>query len=305
MGTTTEQEEAARAAHLNVLLVDDDQDDSILFENAVSRIADYVVDTAWTNDYADAMRMIREESFDIHFIDFRLSARSGLELISRALELYPQKIFVVVTGFGDDVVAAECLRRGAKGFLSKAKLDAAHVRECIMSCLAPSRPKFVPERTTGHMFDGLTGAYRLKTFMGAARQEIEAERGCDESQALILVDVDNYEGLKRERGEQAARATLKLTAKTLKSCLKRSDMVGRMGEDKVCVLTQFQDAWMCEELCEQIRAAIERHTDITVSIGVAMARSMYADLDRLIEAATEAKRQAQQQGRNLVVLRNV
>lgn len=300
MGTAAERDKTAPGLlKLRVLLVDDDQEDSLIFEKKLAELNEYEVDFTWTNDFEDALQRIRDETYDIHFVDYRLAGRSGLELVARVLDAQPTKNFVLVTGFGDDHVETECLRRGATGYLPKSRLTPAHLRRCMLQALAP-RKTHKPDFPTGHLFDGLTGAYHIKTFLGAARQELEAERGTDVYQALMILDVDRFADVQRTHGKDNARRKLQTMAEVVRSRLTRSSMIGRYGEDKLCILTQLAHFWMAEEICEHLRAAVERLTGMTVSIGVALATADRARLNHMLSRADEAKRTAQSLGRNRV-----
>jgi diguanylate cyclase (GGDEF)-like protein len=284
----------AAARSLRVLLVDDDQEDSFLFENQISRLKEYKIDLVWTNDYEDALRRMRGEEFDCHFVDFRLGRGSGMELISRALEQNPDKSIVLLTGFGDENVQAESLRRGAVAYLSKAEMNAGRLQRCIRACTADrDRGARMSEALDPKLVDDVTGAYKLETFLGAARKELDAERSSALQQVVLSIEIDAGE---------VSRAELRQIAETIRQCLRRSDMLGRCGERSFCVLTQSWDSWMALELAEQIRIAVERNTEYTVTVGGARAPSEKADADELINRAEATRKAARKQGGNRVEL---
>jgi PleD family two-component response regulator len=300
VGTTTENTMTAikdgasqtAARGLRVLLVDDDQEDSFLFETQISRLKEYKIDLVWTNDYEDALRRMRGEEFDCHFVDFRLGRGSGMELISRALEQDPDKSIVLLTGFGDENVQAESLRRGAVAYLSKADMNASRLQRCIRACTADrDRGARIAANVDSKLIDEVTGAYKLETFLGAARKELDAERGSALQQVVLSIEIDAGE---------VSRTELKQIAETIRSCLRRSDMLGRCSERSFCVLTQSWDSWMALELAEQIRIAVEHNTEYTVTIGGARAPSDKADADVLMKRAADTRKSARQQGSNRV-----
>lgn len=284
---------------VRVLVVDDDQDDSLILEKRLGDLSEYQVEFTWTNDFEDALQRIRDEVYDVHFVDYRLGGRSGLELVARVLDSQPTKSFVLVTGYGDDHVETECMRRGATAYLQKSGLSTSSLRSCMQRALTPRRIRKT-NRNTGHLFDGLTGAYRMSGFLGAARQELEAERGTDVYHALMIVDVDGFGSFEREQGQVEAQLAIQKMAEAVRSRLNRASMMGRYGDDKLCILTQLADDWMAEEICEHLRTAIERQTGLTVSIGVALAKAQGARLNDLISKADECRRKAQALGRNRV-----
>jgi diguanylate cyclase (GGDEF)-like protein len=279
---------------LRVLLVDDDQEDSFLFETQIGKLRGYEIDLVWTNDYEDALRLVRTGEFDCHFVDFRLGRTSGMELLSRALEQNPDRAMILLTGYGDENVAAESLRRGAVAYLAKGDLDLEALQRCIGACTADrDRRARLAAKVDAKLIDETTGAYKLDTFMGAARKELDAEHASSLQQVVLCIEID---------GGKVPDATLKQVADTIRSCLRRSDMLGRCGDQRFCVLTQAWDAWMALELAEQIRIAVEHNTKVTVSIGGARSRSESANVSELLKRAEAAKKQAQQAGQNRVEL---
>jgi diguanylate cyclase (GGDEF)-like protein len=279
---------------LRILLVDDDQEDSFLFETHIGKLKGYDVDLVLTNDYEDALRLMRHEEFDCHFVDFRLARGSGMELIARALEQNPDKAIVLLTGYGDETVAAESLRRGAVAYLSKSELGAFQLERCLSACTADrGRRARLAAKVDTKLIDATTGAYKVETFLGAAGKELDAERASSLQQAVLHIEIDSAE---------VDDKTLKLVADTIQSCLRRSDMLGRCGKTSFCVLTQIWDGWMVQELAEQIRIAVEHNTSVTVSIGGARASSESANANELMKRAGLACKKAQQEGPNRVEL---
>jgi len=283
---------------LRVLLVDDDHEDSVLFEHCAERVAGYDVDLRWTNDYSDALRLIRQEDFDIHFIDFRLGHASGLELVSRALEHNPRKQFVLLTGFGDPTVAAECRRRGALDYMPKSSLNPMGLARCFRACMHARPPRL--NDADHELFDELPGVYRFEAFLGAARSEIEAERQTAGYHAVLIVDVDRFADLVSEHGPDVGNQTMRAFASAVRGCLRHEDMLGRYGQDKLCILSYVREAWIAAELAEQVRAAVERNTVVTASVGVAHAPARQANIKTLLARADAAQAAAQGKGRNRV-----
>lgn len=282
---------------LRLLLVDDDQEDAVLFERYVAQIKGFDTEVHWTNDYRDALHLMREQEFDICFIDFRLGRDSGMELISHALEHDAERAMVLVTGFGDENVAAECMRRGAVDYLSKSDLGPAALLRCIRVCLGTRKSRL---RSSSNVYDELPGVYRLETFLGAARKEIDAEKETFGLQSVLVIDVDNLTQMIERHGKEIRQQVLRAVSATARGCLRRADMVGRFGPDQLCVLTHTSDNWMAEQLAEYIRAAVEHHTEATVSVGVAHAPNRSASVNSLLANAKAASIKARLGGGNRV-----
>ena len=68
---------------------------------------------------ADALGEARRTAFDLVFLDLRLGAENGLDLLPQLTALLPQATIVVVTAYADIETAVESVRRGAADVLAK------------------------------------------------------------------------------------------------------------------------------------------------------------------------------------------
>jgi light-regulated signal transduction histidine kinase (bacteriophytochrome) len=85
----------------------------------------------------DGLRMIREVHPDCILLDFRLPDLNGLEFLAEASRITaPAEVAIVMlTGQGDERVAAEAIKSGAQEYLSKGRLEADTLHTAIQSAL--------------------------------------------------------------------------------------------------------------------------------------------------------------------------
>src|SRR5262245_34847176 len=57
--------------------------------------------------------------FDLAFVDLRLGADDGLDLIAPLLAAQPELSIVIITAFGEIATAVEAVKRGAWDFVTK------------------------------------------------------------------------------------------------------------------------------------------------------------------------------------------
>lgn len=67
----------------------------------------------------EAMERLTEHDFALALVDVLMPGESGLELVDRALDLYPFLGVLMVTGVDDPEIAEIALRTGAYGYLVK------------------------------------------------------------------------------------------------------------------------------------------------------------------------------------------
>ena len=99
-----------------ILIVDDEEDLTLGYSKCLSKVG-YDVKTAHSGQAP--LDLIREEIFDLIFLDIRLPKMDGLEVLKKALEIDPDLIVVMMTAHGSVESAVESMRIGAHHYLMK------------------------------------------------------------------------------------------------------------------------------------------------------------------------------------------
>jgi DNA-binding NtrC family response regulator len=76
-------------------------------------------DCTLASNAEEALARLSERDFAIALVDVLMPGHTGLELVDRALELYPFLAVVMVTGVDDPEIAELALQSGAYGYLIK------------------------------------------------------------------------------------------------------------------------------------------------------------------------------------------
>jgi diguanylate cyclase len=295
--------EAPKTQSLRVLVVDDDQDDLIVFRQLLGHLRGYRIDLTSTSSYQSGLDLARTGQFDIHFVDYRLGSGSGLDLMATALQEDPGKAFVVVTGLGDEKLAAESIRRGAVDYMAKSELSTKMLGKCISNCVTEVEQRAVRMRreyTT--IFDEATGVYSNGAFQRAARHKIAANVSACTHWGMLFVDIDNFAHVRDGWGQAVADETLRKVATALRGRQGKDDLLGRYGEDEFCILTPCDGRKGAKSIAERFRAGVENDTEATVSIGVCAQPIDAAHLDTMVSGAAIAMHEAIECGRNRVEL---
>lgn len=112
-----------------LLLVDDDPTFTRVLARALTRRG-LRVNTA--GDAEEAMQLARQEQPDYAVLDLKMEGDSGLVLLPRLLELYPDLRVVILTGYSSIATAVEAIKRGACNYLCK-PADADDVLTALLS----------------------------------------------------------------------------------------------------------------------------------------------------------------------------
>jgi PAS domain S-box-containing protein len=117
-------------APIRVLLVDDDEDAYILTRHHLSKIQHGGVKLDWAPSYETGLEKIRENAHDVFLFDYRLGARTGLDLLQEAISIGCKEPIIMLTT-ENPIVDAEAMQLGAADFLNKDKLDTALLERSI------------------------------------------------------------------------------------------------------------------------------------------------------------------------------
>jgi diguanylate cyclase (GGDEF)-like protein len=104
--------------------------------------------------------------------------------------------------------------------------------------------------------DPLTGAYNRRHFMGQAQDAAARSQRYGESAAIAVVDLDNFKELNDTWGHAAGDEALLRVHRTLRSRLRSSDVLGRIGGDEFAALILHVDESAALRVAAEMREAV-------------------------------------------------
>jgi two-component system response regulator HydG len=99
-----------------ILIVDDEISVCTLLTRFLSKNG---YDAQSCTSGAEAMRLLKNEHFDIMLCDYHLQDINGKELFEKVQPLFPHIIVIFITGYADVRVAVDLIKNGAYHYLSK------------------------------------------------------------------------------------------------------------------------------------------------------------------------------------------
>lgn len=116
---------------VRVLLVDDDEDDYVLTREVIADIpgGGYTLD--WESDFDAALEAVSRGEHDVYLVDFRLGAKTGLDLLAAVRQRNCPGPFILLTGVGEPEIDRAAEEAGAADYLEKAKLDPVPLERAI------------------------------------------------------------------------------------------------------------------------------------------------------------------------------
>lgn len=124
---------------IRVLLIEDDEDDFILTRALLQEIPNRRFQLDWVSDWDKGLERLCANQHDIGLVDYRLGARTGIDLLRAAQQRGCRTPIILLTGLGEHQVDLEAMKAGAQDYLVKGRLDASLLERSIRYALERQR----------------------------------------------------------------------------------------------------------------------------------------------------------------------
>ena len=108
--------------HLNVMIVDDSDDLRELLSMVIERHPDGWRVVATAAEGKQAVEEARTSQPDLVLLDIAMPVMDGMQALPRILEVAPQAVVVMLSGYPFSTVGQQALNAGAHGYLEKSDL---------------------------------------------------------------------------------------------------------------------------------------------------------------------------------------
>ena len=158
------------------------------------------------------------------------------------------------------------------------------------------------------MIDGLTGLLNRRGFLILANELSYLSQRKKENMGLFMIDIDRFKNINDTHGHPMGDKVLKAVAQSLKTYIRKSDVLGRFGGEEFIILFPDIRAAALPLIAEKIRKGVEtaRPAGIPVTISIGVEHGVIQDdpektLFSWISKADERLYKAKTGGRNCVV----
>ncbi len=174
--------------------------------------------------------------------------------------------------------------------------------------LAMAKERTEHRHKTAALVDPLTGIANRRAFMQDGKAQLKRQATEGRPTAVMLIDLDNFKSVNDRFGHAVGDRTLQIFAEVAGGCLRRIDLLGRLGGEEFAALLVDTTRERALAVGEQIRAGFaDAARDIdgrpvlaTLSIGIVISHDAVLDLSALLAQADHALYRAKDSGRNRV-----
>ncbi|MFB6355329.1 MAG: diguanylate cyclase, partial [bacterium] len=307
-----ERVETTQSGLMNLLFIENDPGDARLVERYCESIDRWDVNFLHTPEIEEGLDVLRNRDVDVLLLDYYLDHdQTAVDVIGDIMNQGKDIPIIVLSGRGDEELAAEVLREGADDYRSKDDLNAAE----LVNAIRFVRRKFDHESKLLHKArkDELTGLYNRQHFMERFQEELNRSARYDNSLSLALVDIDDFKSINDKFGHLAGDNVLEGISDIILETIRDSDFSGRYGGDEIAVLLTQTDSDGAKVMAHRIHEKVSKRTfqgpdgesfDLTISVGVAefdgtqRQEAEEKELEDLVNRADQALYLAKQDGKD-------
>jgi diguanylate cyclase (GGDEF)-like protein len=295
----------SKYSKFKILIVEDDEDDYVLLEELLIEAIGDVGAIHWAEDFKSAQAKIATEHFDFYFLDNRLGAELGLELIVEIKQQFATAPpIIMLSGVDDYQTDLDAMEKGADDYIIKSELT-SHLLERTFRYSLKSKDLEAKLAKLAH-FDTLTGLYNRSLFNELLIKAIQQSERSGEKFALVTLDLDNFKFINDNYGHPAGDQLLIKIARRLKHAIRSSDIVARLGGDEFSLLLKdvkkdSDFVMLVENIMDIFQAPIQvdsKSVSVTTSVGIAIFPTDTQTASELIDHSDRAMYQAKALGRN-------
>jgi two-component system cell cycle response regulator len=305
-----------QAKPLTILVIEDDPGDVELLRRYFEDVPEFAVTFVACPSTEAGRAELASRTVDVIFLDYLLGANTGLEFLRELRAGGDRRPIIVLTGKGDERIAASAMRTGADDYLVKGDLNPDTVYRSLRFVLA----RFENERKRAELeaelqrlarYDDLTGVYNRRYLLDRLAQEMLRARRYGSPLSISMLDLDHFKQVNDTYGHIMGDTVLATVASILRQAIRATDILGRYGGEEFCIVlteTNIEGGRLVAERLRQRIAAEEFPVAdggafyITCSIGLAQFGPHIQDVMAFLDLADRALYKAKASGRNRVVL---
>jgi diguanylate cyclase (GGDEF)-like protein len=294
-----------------LLIIEDSPEDQVIYQRYLSKASEQSINAIIKETGKEALEYVKKMAVDCILLDYQLPDMTGLEILKKLQsEEYPQLPIIMLTGQGNEKVAVEALKCGAYDYLIKGELQATQLNEAILNAIEKSEltKKLDQEKVENEFLayhDTLTGLANRRQFEEFALHILSRAQRFQKTFAVFMLDLDGFKQVNDSKGHHAGDAVLKEVSRRFSNCLRKNDILGRIGGDEFSIILEdlaLPDSAqiIAEKLIQSLEAPIslaEGMATISVSIGIAIYPKSGQSIPLLMKSADEALYKAKLSGK--------
>ncbi len=306
--------ETSPKSRIKVLLVEDDADFSNVLGISLHASQETSFETETAPTLQEALRLLREQPFDLVLLDLGLPDSHGIATFDRLAEAAPHTPFVILSGVDDETLALTAVKKGAQDYVVKGSADRKILVRILKYAVERHEQKKQVQELNERLeklsfLDPLTHLLNRRGLQRVLSRELHISGREGSNLVVILLDLDNFKPVNDTFGHAVGDIVLQEVAKVLRNTARATDYVSRVGGDEFIILLPNTRPAEATLFSERIRLAINRSPVVssggqviktTASLGVVDVAQPRLSIEKLLEETHMALAKSKQLGKNRI-----
>jgi len=270
-----------QTAVATVLLIEDDEEDFILLRKLLSRIPHAHYHVLWERSFEDGLAHMQRIDHDICLVDYRLGARSGMELLYEVRQRGYNRPIIMLTGASVGDVDIQALQAGADDYITKESLQSELLHRTIRYAIERRKAEQERERLLREQIIRDEREARRNEFISMVVHELKTPLSSLKGYAQLLSRRTSRSG-----DEQAMQLANKIDQQTtlLANLIEDLHDINRIEGGKLQLRkSDFDFDELVSEVIESVQLTTEQHQ--LQKEGVTT-KTVYADRERIGQVLT-------------------
>jgi DNA-binding NarL/FixJ family response regulator len=121
-----------------ILYIEDNLNDQMILKRTLEKYLEFFFTLITTTNTNDGLKKIEDNDFDLIILDNKLSGMTGIEFLDELKSKNIEINVILLTGQGSERIAVDAMKRGARDYITKDKLDSKDVVEIIRNLAVES-----------------------------------------------------------------------------------------------------------------------------------------------------------------------
>lgn len=312
----------ASARTLRLLIVEDDLRSALALCELLANSDNPTFAIQHVTTAGAACDAISTGNIDVVILDLGLPDAHDLEALRRLEQCVDEIPVIVLTGEGDETLAADALHYGAEDYLLKGAFDYDSLLRSIRYAVERHRgvrdlARMKKELESANrdlerltLVEPLTELLNRRGLQQALSREVQTlSRTGSKTTAVLVVDLDDFKTINENLGHSVGDVVLKEMGRRLRAAVRAVDYVGRLGGDEFMLILPDTERTEVTRVAERIRLAIStavvQHANGTVTLTASIATVLLTPempaVDQLLSHAHLLLSRAKREGKNRVM----
>lgn len=284
-----------------VLLVDDDRQQFLLIGYQLSAAHYDNYRLIWCQDLEKGLKHIENHECDVVLLDYHWGVNCT-DFIQRANALNSRVPVIVMTDDREKDVDLSAISDGASDYLVKENVNSEVIERSIRYAIERKKA----EQHLDHLahYDHLTDLPNRALFLDRLTQMVSLSQRSKHQFTLMYIDLNKFKEINDSYGHYVGDGVLIEFSRRLKSAVRRSDTVARIGGDEFTIILNNVGStpeiiYLAQKIIDSLQQPLfigDHEFNIGCSIGIAVFPDAGNNVERLQRNADLAMYEAKQTG---------